>query len=66
VEPLPASDVSSILGRGNNIETMLITLNTPMFLAEAASVASVLPSWHCFDEKRQPGYVRALAGGDAR
>ena len=48
------------------IETMLITPNTPTFLAEAASVASVLPCWHSFDEKRQPGYVLALAGRHAR
>ena len=48
------------------IETMLITLNTPTFLAEATSVASVLPCWHSFDEERQPGYVLALAGRYAR
>jgi hypothetical protein len=48
------------------IETMLITLNTPTFLAEATSVASVLPCWHSFDERRQPGYVLALAGRYAR
>jgi hypothetical protein len=48
------------------IETMLITLNTPTFLAEATSVASVLSCWHSFDEKRQPGYVLALAGRYAR
>ena len=45
---------------------MLINLNTPMFLAQATSVASVLPCWHSFDEKRQAGYVRALAGRYAR
>jgi hypothetical protein len=44
------------------IETMLITLNIPTFLTEATSVASVLPCWHRFDEKRQSGYVLALAG----
>jgi hypothetical protein len=44
---------------------MLITLNTLTFLAEARSVASVLSCWHNFDEKRQPGYVPALAGGYA-
>jgi hypothetical protein len=48
------------------IETMLITLNTPPFLAEATSVASVLPCWDSFDVKRQPGYVLALAGRYAR
>ena len=48
------------------IETMLITLNTQVFLAEATSVASVLPSWHGFDEKRRPGHVLALAGRHAR
>ena len=48
------------------IETMLTRLNTPTFLAEAKSVASVLPCWHSFDEKRQPGYVLALAGRYAR
>ena len=55
-------DVSSILRRGISHETMLITVNTPSFLAEAANAASVLPCWHSFDEKRQPGYVVALAG----
>jgi hypothetical protein len=48
------------------IETMLTRLNTPTFLAEATSVASVLPYWHSFDAKRQPGYVLALAGRYAR
>jgi hypothetical protein len=48
------------------IETMLTTLNTPTVLAEATSVASVLPCWHSFDEERQPGYVLALAGRYAR
>jgi hypothetical protein len=41
---------------------MLITVNTRTSLAEAATAASVLPCWHSFDEKRQPGYVLALAG----
>jgi hypothetical protein len=45
---------------------MLITVNTRMFLAEAATVASVTPCWHSFDEKRRPGNVRALAGRCAR
>ena len=48
------------------IETMLITLNTPMFLAEATSVASVLPCRHSFDAKRRPGYLLALAARCAR
>ena len=48
------------------IETMLTTLNTPTFQAEATSVASALPCRHNFDEKRQPGYVLALAGRYAR
>jgi hypothetical protein len=48
------------------IETMLTTLNTPMFHAEATSVATVRPCWHCFDEKLRPGYVLALAGRYAR
>jgi len=48
------------------IETMLTTLNIPTFLAEATSVAAVLPCWHSFDEERQPGYVLALAGRYAR
>ena len=48
------------------IETMLITFNTPMFLAAATSVAPMLPSWHSFDEKRRPGHVLALAGRYAR
>jgi hypothetical protein len=47
-------------------ETMLTTLNTRTFLAEAASVASLVPCWHSFDEKRQSGYVLALAGRYAR
>ncbi len=48
------------------IETMLTRLNTQTFLAEATSVASVLPCWHSFDAKRQPGHVLALAGRYAR
>ena len=41
---------------------MLTNPNTTMFLAEAATVASNLPTWHSFDAKRQPGYDLALAG----
>jgi hypothetical protein len=47
-------------------ETMLTTFNTPTFNAEATPVASLEPCWHSFDEKRQPGYVLALAGRYAR
>lgn len=57
-------DLSSDAATTN--ETMLTRLNTPTFLAEATSVASVLPCWHSFDAKRQPGYVLALAGRYAR
>ena len=57
-------DLSS--AAATTIETMLTKLNTPTFLAEATSVASVLPCWHSFDAKRQPGYVLALAGRYAR
>jgi hypothetical protein len=63
---LRTPDVSSMVRRGNRHETMLITVNTKTFLAEAATAASVLPCWHSFDEKRQPGYVLALAGRCAR
>ena len=66
LERLPRHDVLSILRRSNNRETMLITVNTKTFLAEAATAASVLPCWHSFDEKRQSGYVLALAGRCAR
>jgi len=49
---------------------MMIKANTQSFLAEAAiaatALASVLPCWHSFDEKRQAGYVLALAGRYAR
>ena len=48
------------------IETMLITLNTQTFHAEAASAASVLPCRHSFDQKLRLGYVLALAGRYAR
>ena len=48
------------------MKTMLTTLNTPTFDAKATSVASLEPCWHSFDEKRQPGYVLALAGRYAR
>ena len=47
-------------------KTMLITLNTQMFLAEATSIASGSPRRHSFDPKRRFGYVPALAGGYAR
>jgi hypothetical protein len=45
---------------------MLITVDIPMFLAEAATAASILPYRHSFDANRRPGYVRALAGRYAR
>jgi hypothetical protein len=48
------------------IETMLTTLNTPTFLADATSVAAVPPCRHDFVEKGRPGYVLALAGRYAR
>jgi hypothetical protein len=48
------------------IDTMLTRLNTPILLAEATSVASVLPCWHSFDPKRRSGYVLALAARYAR
>jgi hypothetical protein len=44
---------------------MLITMNTRPFPAETASAVSGLPCWHSFDEKRESGYVQALAGRDA-
>jgi hypothetical protein len=46
--------------------TMLMTLNTKSFLAEAASAASALPCWHTVEQDRRPGYVPALAGRYAR
>ena len=48
------------------IETMLTTLNTPMFPVEATFVASTLPCRHSLDEGREAGYVLALAGRCAR
>jgi hypothetical protein len=41
---------------------MLINVNIPTFLAEAAPVASNLPYRHSFDGKRRSGDVLALAG----
>ena len=55
-----------MLPRGTGPETMLITVNTQTFLAEAATAASVLPRWLSLDEKRQHGYILALAGRCAR
>jgi hypothetical protein len=60
------SDVSSILRRGTNDETMLTKLNIQMLPAEAATAASVLPCGHSFDAKRRSGYVLALSGRCAR
>ena len=45
---------------------MLITVDTKMFLAEAATAALASPCRHRFDENRRPGYVLALAGRFAR
>jgi len=45
---------------------MLTNLDTPMFRAEATSVAQALPCWHSFDPKRRPGYLLALSGRHAR
>ena len=39
----------------------MITQHNPMFLADATSVAPVVPCWHSFDEKRRSGYALALA-----
>ena len=66
LDRLHSSDVSATVRDGNNHEPMLITVNTQTFLAEAATAASGLPCWHSFDEKRQSGYVLALAGRCAR
>jgi hypothetical protein len=63
----PRFDLSS--NAAKVMTTMLITHTNQGFqgfLAEAASVASVLPCWQSFDEKRRPGYVLALAGSCAR
>jgi hypothetical protein len=60
------SEVSSILRRGNSHQTMLMTINTQLFLAEAAPAASVWPCRHSFDTKRLAGYVLALTGRYAR
>jgi hypothetical protein len=49
-----------------NQETMLTTLNTPMFSAEAASVATVAPCRHSRDKWLRFGNVLALAGRCAR
>jgi hypothetical protein len=54
-----------MLRRGNNRETMLITANTQTFL-QVAPVASAMPCWRSFDEKRRLGNVPALAGRCAR
>ena len=63
---LRIGNTCAILRHGNRQETMLITVNIRTFHAEAATVASVPPCWHSFDEKRQPDYVLALAGRCAR
>jgi hypothetical protein len=56
------SDTSVILRPGNHRDTMLITINTQTFHAEAAPVASTLPCW----PKRRLDVARALAGRYAR
>ena len=66
VEHLRESDLSSMLRPATTIDMMLTNLHTPMFSAEATSVAEVLPCRHSFDTKRRPGYVLALAGRYAR
>jgi hypothetical protein len=66
IEVLRSSDVLSMLRLGNSHETMLITVDNPTILAEAATTASLLPCRHSFDGKRQPGNVLALAGRCAR
>ena len=55
-----------MLRPATTINMMLTNLYTPMFIAEARSLASNLPCWHSFDPKRRPGYVLALAGRYAR
>jgi hypothetical protein len=46
----------------HNHETMLMTINTRMFLPEAAEAASALPRWHRpVDDGSQTGYVLTLA-----
>jgi hypothetical protein len=62
LDRLHPADVSVTLRGGNNHETMLITVNTETFLAEAAA----LPCGQSFDSKRRPGHARALAGRCAR
>jgi len=41
---------------------MVMSINTPTFLPEAAVAASDQPCWH---SKRRSGYFQALAGSDA-
>jgi hypothetical protein len=66
LDRLHCVDVSSILRRGNSHPIMSITVNRHMFLAEATTVASVLPCRRSFDPKLRPGYVLALSGRCAR
>ena len=47
-------------------DTIMFTVTKNTFLAEAATAASVMPCRHSLDERRQPGYVQALAGRYAR
>ena len=52
--------------RGTTAKTMLITVHTQQFLAEAASTVHGLPCWHSSDATRRYGNVLVLAGRDAR
>jgi hypothetical protein len=47
-------------------DTIMFTVTTNMFLAEAVPAASVVPCWHSLDGRRLPGYVITLAGRCAR
>jgi hypothetical protein len=52
----------SYLPTRHNHETMLMTVNTCIFLPEAAEAASTSPRWHkSVDDRSQTGYVLALA-----
>jgi hypothetical protein len=54
-----------MLSPGNSHDTMLITVKSPTFLAEAATTASVSTCRHDVYETRQPENVLALAGRHA-
>jgi len=55
-----------MLRRGKTHDTMLITDYTQIFLAEAASAASVTPCRKRVDFTRNPGHGTVLAGRRAR